>query len=110
MIDDTIQRIEARLKSSEAMPDSTRAELLQLLSTLKAEVAQLPSSQADRAESIARAAEASTAQAVAPDRDEVTYRGALDELTGSVQEFEASHPRLVQVVNNLANTLAGMGI
>jgi hypothetical protein len=110
MIDETIQRIEARLRSSEAMPDATRAELLGLLATLKREVAQLPAARAAQAESIARAAELSTEQAVASERNEEQYRGALDELAGSVREFEDTHPRLVQVVNNLANALAGLGI
>jgi hypothetical protein len=110
MIDDTIQRIEARLRSSDAMPDTMRGELLALLATLKSEVAQLPAASARQAESIARAADISTEQAVAPERDEESYRGALDDLAGSVREFEDSHPRLVQVVNNLANTLAGLGI
>lgn len=110
MIDDTIQRIEARLRSSESMPESTRGELLELLGTLKREVAQLPPSSAAQAETIARAAEMSTEQAVAPERDEHRYRGALDDLTGSVRDFEDSHPQLVQVVNNIANTLAGLGI
>lgn len=110
MIDDTIRRIEARLQSSEAMPEATRAELLNLLATLKDEVAQLPAQNAAAVQSIVRAAEVSTEQAVAPARDEERYRGALDELADSVRDFEDSHPRLVQVVNNLANTLAGLGI
>jgi hypothetical protein len=110
MIDDTIQRIEARLRSSEAMPETTRAELLTLLETLKNEVAQLPPSCVAQAETIARATEVSTEQAVAPERDEQRHRRALDELTDSVRDFEDSHPQLVQVVNNIANTLAGMGI
>ena len=110
MIDDTIQRIEARLRSSDAMPEATRAELLNLLATLKHEVAHLPATHAEQAQTIARAADLSTEQALAPERDEERYRGALDDLAGSVHEFEDSHPRLVQVVNNIANTLAGLGI
>jgi hypothetical protein len=110
MIDDTIQRIEARLRSSEAMPESTRAELLALLDTLKNEVSQLPASRAAQAQTIARATEVSAEQAMAPERDEHRYRNALNDLTGSVRDFEDSHPQLVQVVNNIANTLSGLGI
>ena len=110
MIDDTIQRIEARLNSAGALPESTRAELINLLATLKREVALLPAANAEQAQTIARAAESSTEQAVASERDEEAYRGALDELAGSVREFEDSHPRLVQAVNNIANTLSGLGI
>lgn len=110
MIDETIQRIEARLRSAEAMPEPTRAELLSLLKTLKSEVSRLPAGNAEQAQNIARAADVSTEQAVAADRDPASYRGAIDDLAGSVREFEGSHPRLVQIVNNIANTLSGLGI
>jgi hypothetical protein len=110
MIDETIQRIEARLRSAETMPDSTRAELLHLLATLKAEVMQLPPGKSAQAENIARAADVSTEQAVLQDRDAESYRGTIDDLAGSVREFEDSHPRLVQIVNNIANALSGLGI
>src|ERR1041384_3494388 len=110
MIDETIQRIEARLRSTEAMPDTTRTELLNLLATLKAEVLQLPPGKAAQAQQIAMAADASTEQAFAENRDPEAYRGTLDDLAGSVREFEDSHPRLVQIVNNIASTLAGLGI
>lgn len=110
MIDETIQRIEARLRSTEAMPESTRAELLSLVQTLRSEVRQLPAAESARAQQIARAAEVTTERATAPERDEAAYRGAMDDLSDSVREFEGTHPRLVQIVNNFANTLAGLGI
>ena len=110
MIDETIQRIEARLRSAENMPESTRAELLSLLGTLQSEVGRLPAGKSQQAENIARAADLSTEQAVAKNRDPESYRGTLDDLAGSVHEFEDTHPRLVQIVNNIANTLSGLGI
>jgi len=110
MIDETIQRIEARLRSAEAMPESTREELLHLLATLKSEVARLPPGKAEQARNIALAADRSTEQALDADRDPEAYRGTLDNFSGSVREFEESHPKLVQIVNNIANTLAGLGI
>jgi len=110
MIDDTIQRIEARLRSAETMPESTRAELLGMLATLKVEVGQLPPGRSVQAENIARAADLSTQQAVMADRDEDSYRGTIDDLAGSVREFEDTHPKLVQAVNNIANALSGLGI
>jgi hypothetical protein len=39
-----------------------------------------------------------------------TLEEHVDFLRGSVEEFEASHPKVVQLVNHLANTLAGLGI
>lgn len=110
MIDDTIQRIEARLRSAENMPEATRADLLNLLATLRQEVTGLPPSKTRQAENIARAADISTAQAVAETRNDESYQGSVNDLANSVREFEGSHPRLVQIVNNIANVLAGLGI
>jgi hypothetical protein len=81
-----------------------------MLATLKSEVAQLPPGRSVQAENIARAADLSTEQAVMSERDEDSYRGAIDDLAGSVREFEDTHPKLVQAVNNIANTLSGLGI
>jgi hypothetical protein len=110
MIDETIQRIEARLRSAEAMPEQTRAELLNLLGALKAEVGQLPATKSEQARNIARYADLSTEQAVASERDAEQFKGTLDGLAGSVREFEETHPRLVQTVNNIAHALSGLGI
>jgi len=35
---------------------------------------------------------------------------SLNGLTSSVEEFEKSHPKLVQIVNAISNTLANLGI
>ncbi len=110
MIDETIQRIEARLRGAESLPDQTRAELLLLLATLKSEVGQLPAAHSAAAREIARAADASTSEALASERDDESHRKALAELAGSVREFEDSHPQLVQVVNSIASALSRMGI
>jgi hypothetical protein len=111
MIDDTIARIEARLRTSEPMLDSTRAELMQLLASLREEIRQLPAAAAPQAERIVRAAETSAEAATAYAEGGVPYPAKpTSDLVESVREFEGSHPQLVQVVNNLANTLAGLGI
>lgn len=110
MIDDTIQRIEARLAGSEAIPAQTRAELLNLLATLKAEVNQLPAAKSEQAKTIARYADLSTSQAVDAGRDPEQFKGTLDQLAESVHEFEDTHPKLVQAVNNIAHALSGLGI
>lgn len=111
MIEETIARIEARLRSAAPMLDGTRAELLRLLDTLRAEVRQLPPAATPQAEKMASAVEASTEAAVTYAEGGVQYdEKPFHELAESVREFEGSHPRLVQTVNHLANTLAGLGI
>src|ERR1700689_4269751 len=99
MIEDTIAKIEARLNSSEALKDDKRAELQQLLATLKAEVAELSKTHSDQAESIAGFTEISTREATRETQNPRVLKLSLDGLKSSVEEFESSHPKLVQIVN-----------
>ena len=108
MIHDTIQRLEARLRGSEALPETTREELLSLLATLRAEIAQLPATSATQAQTIAELTDRSAKEATGKNPERL--QGAWDELVDAARDFEESHPRLVQVVNNIANTLASLGI
>jgi hypothetical protein len=98
MIEETIRQIEARLSASTNLAPETRAELLGLLSRLRAEAALLPAREP---------VETATAPASGED---ASIEEHVDFLRGSVEEFEASHPKVVQLVNHLANTLAGLGI
>jgi|KBSSwiStaDraftv2_1062776.scaffolds.fasta_scaffold2724892_2 DNA repair exonuclease SbcCD ATPase subunit len=108
MIQETIQRLEARLRGSEALPENTRDELLTLLATLRAEIAQLPAASATQAQNIAELTDRSAKEAAA--RNPERLQRALDELVDAARGFEESHPQLVQIVNNIANTLASLGI
>lgn len=97
MIHETIRQIETRLHES-GLPPATRAELLALVAQLKAEAQHLPASESTPDDPLGEAGEVRTLQ------EDVNY------LRRSVEDFEGSHPRLVQAVNHLANTLAGLGI
>jgi hypothetical protein len=108
MIQDRIAQIEATLTAAPNLSEATRAELLTLLADLKAEVTTLTDSDEDRARSITRSADAAMALTTTPQSD--TAPAVLDEFRASVEGFEASHPRLVQVVDRIALTLSNMGI
>jgi hypothetical protein len=108
MIQDRITQIEARLASAADVPSATRDELQTLLAQLKAEVATLTGTHDAQAQSIARSTDAAIALAAQP--AEGSTPAVLDELRASVEGFEASHPRLVQVVDRIALTLSNMGI
>lgn len=99
MIEDTIRQIEERLRSSENIAPETRTELLTLLAKLRAEAKSLP----------AVAATGSVAGGDEPATDE-SVQDTVEKLQRSVEEFKESHPKVVQLVNHLANTLAGLGI
>lgn len=110
MIQDRIEKIEATLRDTASLTESARAELLQLLAELKAEVAPLVSTHTEDAQSIAHFAGASVHEATRSARKPDQAEAALKGLTASVEGFEASHPRLVEVVNRIAVTLSNMGI
>lgn len=110
MIEDTIGKIEARIQSAEAIKDDRRRELIQLLGTLKAEVAQLSKTHVEQAESIAGFAEVSTHEATRTEKNPQLLKLSLEGLSSSVTELEKSHPNLVQIVNAISNTLSNLGI
>ena len=103
MIEDTIRQMEARLGASTNLPPETRAELISLLAKLREEAKALPE----------RPSLPSPPPSTDP-LDEATEVKVLQEdvnhLRGSVEEFEDSHPKVTQLVNHIANTLAGLGI
>ena len=110
MIEDTIGKIEDRIRGAEAIKDERRQELLQLLGTLKSEVAELSKTHEEQAQSIAGFTEVSTHEAIRAEQNPELLKLSLDGLGSSVRELEQSHPRLVQIVNAISNTLSNLGI
>jgi archaellum component FlaC len=110
MIEDTIGKLEAKIKSAESIKEDRRNELAQLLSTLKTEVAALSKTHEDQAQSIAGFAELSTHEATRAEQNPRLLKLSLDGLSSSVDELEKTHPRLVQIVNAISNTLSNLGI
>ena len=110
MIEDTIEKIESRIQGSDAIKEDRRQELLKLLDTLKSEVAKLSTTHGEQAQSIAGFTEMSTHEATRAQQDPQLLRLSLQGLSSSVSGFEKSHPRLVQIVNTISNTLSNLGI
>jgi Domain of unknown function (DUF4404) len=110
MIRDTICKIEERLKNSGSLTPENRAELLRLLATLKGEVSELSQSDAEHAQSIAGFTDVSTHEATREERDPALMELSLKGLASSVEGFEETHPKLVQVVNSICTTLSNLGI
>ena len=91
MIEDTINKIEQRLRSAENLSPEKRAELESLLAELRQEVRTLPETERSKSPS--------------EEDDDL-----LDKLNQSVTEFETTHPQLVGIVNRISTILANMGI
>lgn len=112
MIDDTIQKLEDRVNSMRGISPEKRSELAHLVSTLRTEMHTLATTRSGSAASIARFASLSMIEASREDSDanprlkELSLKG----LSTSVEGFEASHPKLVSIVNQICNTLSTLGI
>lgn len=110
MIEDTIGEIEARIQKAGAVTPEQRQELLQLLARLKSEVGDLAKTNEPQAESITGFASMSAHEAIRPDQQPVLRDLSVRGLRSSVHGFEQSHPQLVQIVNNISNTLSNLGL
>jgi len=110
MIDDTISKIEAQLRETGKLVPERKVELLRLLGALKQEVAELSKTDREGAQSIAKFAEVSTHEATRAEQNPKLRELSVTGLQSSVQGFEESHPKLVQVVNSISQTLSNLGI
>jgi len=110
MLDETLSKIEDRLKQTSAIEATRREELLQLLEDLKEEIADLAHSDPDHAQSIASFADVSTHEATRGEPQPVLLQHAVGGLSSSVLGFEQAHPKLTEIVNRLAISLSNMGV
>lgn len=110
MIEETIGKIQKRIEGSDAIHEDRRRELLALLGTLKSEVSELSKTHGEQARSIAGFTQVSAHEATRSRQNPQSLELSLEGLRSSVAELEESHPRLVQLVNTLSNTLSNLGI
>lgn len=110
MIQHTIEEIEARLKQTDQLTEENRQELLCLLTTLKTEMNTLSATHGEQAQSIARFTELSAHEAFRSEKNPRLLDLSLSGLKASVEGFENTHPKLVEIVNNMCTTLSNIGI
>ena len=110
MIQETISKIETKLQQSGALDAKGRGELLELLGTLKTEILELSKTDAEQARRIAGLTDASARAATGEEGNPEALQSSLKDLVASVDGFEGSHPRLVELVNRLATALSNLGI
>jgi len=110
MLHETIAKIESRLQGSNGVDPRVRAELVELLGQLKAQVAELAKTHEEEAQSIAGFAEVSALEATRQTRNPLSLQHSLNGLSSSVHDLEETHPKLVSLVNRIATMLANMGI
>jgi hypothetical protein len=110
MIEKTIGEIEAKIRDAGAVSEERKRELIELLGQLKSEVSALAQTDNERARSIAGFAQVSAHEATRSAQNPELRDLSLQGLRSSVDGFEKSHPKLVQIVNAISNTLSNLGI
>jgi hypothetical protein len=110
MIQDRLDKIEERLKQSDSVKETDKVELLNLLTTLRTEIADLSKTHHEHAESITGFAELSIREATRREKSPVLFNLSIEGLTSSVQEFEISHPVLTEAINRFCTMLYNLGI
>ena len=95
MIDEHIEQLRNRLMQTSGLAESTKAELLELVAAVRKDAAGLTGQDHPAAGSAT---------------SETEPQGGIGKLLASVDELEASHPELAASINQVANTLAKMGI
>ena len=110
MVQNTIEKIEEKIRTNSSITNKNKTELLDLLANLKPEITEFAKAKTEHAESIAGFMERSTHEVMRSEKNPTLIKIASDGLSASVKGFEVSHPQLVENVNYIANALANMGI
>jgi archaellum component FlaC len=110
MNESNLNEIEEKIREAKSISEERKRELLQLLGTLKSEIAKLSRTHDEQAQSIAGFAELSAHEATRRQQNPQSLQHSLAGLRSSVEGFEKSHPQLVRIVNNISNTLSNLGI
>jgi hypothetical protein len=110
MLDKTLTQLETNIRQSDALQAEKKAELLRLLTTLKADIAALEQTHAEHAASVVESMAQLTLEAIRQTRDPQLVDSATQSLSTAVTELEVSHPQLVQTVNAISVLLSSIGI
>jgi Domain of unknown function (DUF4404) len=107
---DRLGHLEARIHETHELSPQQKEELLRLVSELKEVMAAFPTSPEAHAPSPPRATDTAEAEMTRQDTPRHPLRSAIDDVSTSVEAFEASHPELINAVNQISTLLANMGI
>ena len=110
MNETSLNEIEAKIRGADNLSEERKSELLQLLGTLKSEVGQLSRDYDEQAQSIAGFTQLSAHEAMRTEQNPQSLQHSLGGLRSSVEGFEKTHPKLVEIVNRISNMLADLGI
>ncbi|MHB2025772.1 MAG: DUF4404 family protein [Elusimicrobiota bacterium] len=108
--DAVIKKIEEIILGMDLMDGNGKKELLRLLERLKAEVDHLSQTHGEYVRSITGFAQVAAHEASRMEKPAGLLENALAGLALSVNGFESSHPKLVEIINEICTALAKIGI
>ena len=107
---DSLGQLKASIHETHELSPQQKEELLGLVSELKAAMANVSTTPEAHAPSRTRETDRAAAKTTRQDTPRHPLRRAMDDVSTSVEAFEASHPELVNTVNQISTLLANMGI
>jgi len=105
-----IEAIEKKIEARSDMDVKIKEDLLDLMRSLKTELAESKDIRPELAHYIVDKTQASAEKIINADNKQNELQESIDGLQETVGEFEASHPKLVQIVNRLCMMLSDIGI
>jgi hypothetical protein len=110
MINETLDKLEKNVNSNSEIDNEQKEEFLGLLSKLKTEIITIEESHRQDAHNIVNYTDSSFNVATKNDKNKDELERNLNTLTGSIEGFEATHPKLVEIVNSVCTRLSTLGI
>jgi ABC-type transporter Mla subunit MlaD len=110
MSDERIEKTKSAVDAADHIPADKKAALSEALSKLTPAIGQIAETHPEHAESIARLVEASAHEATRQEKRPEHLKRLSHELRQSVENFEASHPKLAEFVNEYSTILSALGI
>lgn len=110
MIKETLSRIESAIAKIQSGNSGEKAELVKLLNRLKSELSALPEAKQAEARSVGYFAEVAAHEVTRENGSPQLRNLSISGIAYSVKGFEATHPQLVSVANEICMILARMGI
>ena len=110
MINKTISELEERIKKADSIKGKERTALLKLIGELKVEITNLSKTHAEEANSIAGFTQVAANEAMRQERNAGLFKIAQEGLEKSVEDFELTHPTLVNTIREISDVLSNLGI
>lgn len=110
MLNHTLAILEKKIKTSKNIPEDKKHEYYDLLNRLNEEISNLAETDLEKAESIKKFTKASAHEVTREELNPNLLKTSLEGLYESAREFQTSHPRLVETVNDISIFLSKLGI